>query len=418
MTNRAPVIEWYQCDDDAAWQAVITTPFVRTPAQAAQASAHRAWRRWHVILAGILLLVVVCAGGWRLRQADQRMTAMENDVRAAVEANIETTAGASQAAQPTGNTAAAQRVTASTPPHPSGIQAGRVEVRGDYALVDILVPASDLPWLPAPYRQTIFYQATAQGWQPTDPVETFWQPTDTVQVGRFTFVYGRRDAAAVLTAAQHLEALDAELHAELGLPPATAPLTIKVVAELPATDPTVLSQLVEGAVLAVPSPALLPLPADISAGDALQQLLAGVLAQHTLDEALVDSPRACQWRSLATGVQRWLLWQHSDLPSQDGVNGARFLRDRLAREIRLGPNRDACRSDPYARELRTNYLVDSMATAFVEYSVAAYGRERLPVLLAGLRRYDTWEALIQGVYGVSPAEFAAGWQAHMRRTEG
>jgi hypothetical protein len=50
----------------------------------------------------------------------------------------------------------------------------------------------------------------------------------------------------------------------------------------------------------------------------------------------------------------------------------------------------------------------------VEYAVATYGRERLPTLVAGLGQYESWETLIPAVYGVSPVEFEAGWQAYLQ----
>jgi hypothetical protein len=42
-------------------------------------------------------------------------------------------------------------------------------------------------------------------------------------------------------------------------------------------------------------------------------------------------------------------------------------------------------------------------------NIIAIGRERLPVLVAGLGQYDSWATLIPAVYGVSPAEFEARW---------
>jgi hypothetical protein len=51
--------------------------------------------------------------------------------------------------------------------------------------------------------------------------------------------------------------------------------------------------------------------------------------------------------------------------------------------------------------------------ALIEYAVAAYGRERLPALMAGLGQYESWKTLIPAVYGVSAAEFEAGWQAYL-----
>jgi hypothetical protein len=49
----------------------------------------------------------------------------------------------------------------------------------------------------------------------------------------------------------------------------------------------------------------------------------------------------------------------------------------------------------------------------IEYAVAAYGRERLPGLMAGLGQHERWGTLIPAVFGVSAAEFEAGWQAHL-----
>jgi hypothetical protein len=49
----------------------------------------------------------------------------------------------------------------------------------------------------------------------------------------------------------------------------------------------------------------------------------------------------------------------------------------------------------------------------IEYAVAAYGRDRLPALVAGLGQYESWDTLLPAVFGVSATEFEAGWQAHL-----
>jgi hypothetical protein len=59
-----------------------------------------------------------------------------------------------------------------------------------------------------------------------------------------------------------------------------------------------------------------------------------------------------------------------------------------------------------------------MTATLIEYAVASYGHEQLPVLLAGLARYDTWDTLIPAVYGVSSAKFEEGWQAYMAKEYG
>jgi hypothetical protein len=49
----------------------------------------------------------------------------------------------------------------------------------------------------------------------------------------------------------------------------------------------------------------------------------------------------------------------------------------------------------------------------IEYAVDAYGRERLPALVAGLGQYESWDKLLPAIFGVSAAEFEAGWQAYL-----
>jgi hypothetical protein len=63
---------------------------------------------------------------------------------------------------------------------------------------------------------------------------------------------------------------------------------------------------------------------------------------------------------------------------------------------------------------RKNHPGQTVALAtLVEYAVATYGRERLPVLVAGLGHYESWDTLLPAVFGVSPAEFEAGWQTYL-----
>ena len=54
-----------------------------------------------------------------------------------------------------------------------------------------------------------------------------------------------------------------------------------------------------------------------------------------------------------------------------------------------------------------------LLATLVDYVVATYGREQLPALVAGLGQFSSWETLLASVYGVSVAEFEAGWQAYL-----
>jgi hypothetical protein len=54
----------------------------------------------------------------------------------------------------------------------------------------------------------------------------------------------------------------------------------------------------------------------------------------------------------------------------------------------------------------------------IEYVVAAYGREKLPLFIEAMGNH-TWAAtLIPAVFDLSVAEFEAGWQAYMTEQYG
>jgi hypothetical protein len=57
---------------------------------------------------------------------------------------------------------------------------------------------------------------------------------------------------------------------------------------------------------------------------------------------------------------------------------------------------------------------DAVALAtLIDCAVTAYGRERLPALIAGLGQHESWDALIPAVFGISAAEFEASWQVFL-----
>jgi hypothetical protein len=299
-------------------------------------------------------------------------------------------------------------------------EARRVTVHRDYAMVEVWTHESDAAWLPAPYRRTIFYHETELGWLPTTPPEVFWQPLATLQAGRFTFIYGRRDSSAALEAARQVEAVDAELRTELGLPTTDETLTVRVAADLMLElDPVDMSVTHLGGTLYVPSPALLALPAHISEGDALLQLVEGLLTARALREALHDPTQFCSWQPLANGLFPSLLWARSSLPSMRRYHTERFLRNLTHGDLpglaRLGPDRTACTRSSNSMSQDFGLPTDDIATSLVDYALSTYGRDRLSALIDGMRRYDAWDALIPAVFGVSATEFEAGWQKWLRK---
>jgi hypothetical protein len=192
-------------------------------------------------------------------------------------------------------------------------------------------------------------------------------------------------------------------------------------------DPVALVGTSIGATLYTPSPALLALPTHISEGDALLQLVAGLLIKRSLDEALAGSAYSCAWPHLATGLQRWLLWERSELPSYVRYYGESFRQyglglDHSPRLAGFGPYDRACMPDEYILNAYLESYMEGLAiesaeyiaTEFVEYALFAYGRDHIPALLDGMRRYGSWEKLIPAVYGASATEFEAGWQEYVQ----
>jgi hypothetical protein len=62
----------------------------------------------------------------------------------------------------------------------------------------------------------------------------------------------------------------------------------------------------------------------------------------------------------------------------------------------------------------THHPAAAVALATVmEYAAAAYGPERIPLLVAIINQHERVETLIPAVFGVSAGEFEAGWQSYL-----
>jgi hypothetical protein len=224
MSKQETVLDWQVLEANADWPP--PTGFSSSRRSKARRLPHR-WQRWTLAVLLAILLPMLVAGYRVVRRADEEMTRVENEVRAAVAADTWIDQHKRDAVK-TAGLAHPDPEIAEAP----GLEARRVQVNGDYAMVEVWTMASDDVWLPAPYRQTRFYQETELGWLAVVPPERFWQPRATLQAGRFTFVYGPRDAEAVLAAAQKVEAVDANLRMELGLPATNELLRVEIVGEL------------------------------------------------------------------------------------------------------------------------------------------------------------------------------------------
>lgn len=425
-------LDWQVCDDDRQWDDALRVTV--SPGDHAVAARRTAgvWHLRHYRRAALLVLLLALAGfGYHtLRQADAEMDRVENEVRAAVAADSWVETYRAQTASPMGTplpSPAQQQAPLVRASPKSGYVAediqglevgtGRVEVRDGYAMVEVWTYASALEWMPTPYRQTRFFRETARGWQPTEPPDLFWQPLERHQAGRFTFVYGPRDASAVFAAAHQVGGLDAEIRAELELPPTGAALTIRIIpGELLRRDPVELMSMSADATLYLPSPALLRLPAPISEGDAMLQLVAGLLIQQGLDEMIGEPGRVCPGQRLIKGLRLWLLARHSTLPSAERAYTAWFTEHQaeLGFRPRLAWFSTTCPPSQYSHILESREGA-AIAASFVEYALSTYGGDRLPALLRAMHDYDSWDGLIPAVFGVSADEMEAGWQESLQK---
>jgi hypothetical protein len=335
---------------------------------------------------------------------------------------------------------------------------------GKAAIVQVVTQSTtDQPAL----RQTRFYQQTAEGWQRTQPDDELWGSPRRLELGHFSFQYRQNDAQVVTAVAPQIDALYTTLLHNFGLTPNAERLVIEVSVEH--VTGAILTPQWAHEPLVVPSPSVYLAPVELSDSAILAQSIALPLIEYMGERAIEDHAIPPRWRPLLLGLRLWQLWD-SDMPL------ARWRHDvvmSLYMEVPTeNPGPQYAQSEPYpelcamhslwllspvmveiplecrisnegtwvARWLthRPHTHFDQLSTprkggdqyydegdyyfgptevvamaTLLEYTVATYGYEQLPVLLVGLARDDAWDTLLPAVYGLSSSEFEKGWQAYL-----
>jgi hypothetical protein len=197
-------------------------------------------------------------------------------------------------------------------------------------------------------------------------------------------------------------------------------------------------------VIVIPSPVLLQLPAAQPPDEGLYQAAAEPLVELVLQQATGQAgsdPHGFRWQPLLDALRLWQVWQAGGALAGERVEVIRrfYVRTSSASFFPMCETSSLWRLtgqlvvrlclelvDPSLPPQRLNLLADAdpvythararpwgelvALETLVEYAVAQYGPERLPVLLRALDDYDTWNILIPAVYGVSVADFEQGWQ--------
>jgi hypothetical protein len=337
-----------------------------------------------------------------------------------------------------------------------------VKLDGDRAVAQVQLPVDGVR-----YRPTRVYQQTQEGWLRTEPDAALWGAMERLETTYFVFDYHALDKAAVHEAAARLNALYPAFYGRFFAGPPRTDQAGKLALRIDPTHapgaPTGSGRLTDPFV--IPSPVLALAPAEISEAELLVQSAALVILNELTVQAAQQYTPGLRWRPLLDGLHLWQLWTLA-LPAAawqepvaswaagDPQRAGQYLvispgfvheicaMHALAQPVAPVDQENRCTGAwryRYAPHLRLDQLaatappdsapgLQSVAGELgraphpaaivvlgtvVEYAAATYGEATLPILLATLRDHERWETLVPAVFGVSVAEFEAGWRDYV-----
>jgi hypothetical protein len=317
-----------------------------------------------------------------------------------------------------------------------------------------------------------------QGWLRTAaPDATLWGSERSLETPFFVYHYRQNDAPAVAAVLAQMDTLYQILRRNFGL--SVTPDVEKLVIDVSVTQTSGYAARWFDASdsIRVPSPALYVAPVELTDAELLAQSIALPLLQYVLAQARERHAVGQSWQPLLDSLRLWQMWDsdlplaawreevvtwlYADLPatrpgqaivlperytalcaahklwmpspmqmnipllcaevdwealllSAWGWYGPLTHLEQLVVPLRPG---EYLEEPDSLRWVRHPGHTVALAT-LIEYAVATYGRDRLPVLVAGLGQYDSWDTLLPAVFGVSAAEFEAGWQVFLATHHG
>ncbi len=477
MGGRERRLEWTIAEDEQVWQAL--SPALN---QSGLAYAHpnpavegHAEQR---LAAMIVLVGLLVAGIWMWqRQSAQAVFAGQLQAAVAQDTHVQqnSTVGDSQhntlfvSAVVPGKPVAPR---AAGPTHPSTrlslpeVQVNDYDLVGERVMAQVTVSYPGTDGQLSAYRQTRFYRQTDGEWQRIEPDAALLGPWQTVRTAHFTLRHRTVDTAAVTEAAPRLDRLYEQLRHDVGLP--IVPLKPDISVEISGDRQASAFTLAERALVA-PSPALLAVPADMTASDILYEAMVYPLARLVVNEVIDQYPLArhggaVAWWPLVDALPLWAMWDGEGLLASGRSEVVRWL---LQNAQAATPSARKAVPDGYARLCHTYHIwnlapaqmsvplsctgadqrwthlmppalplrLDASVYAgshpdgalrlpisgsqivaletVIEYVAATYGRASLPRLIAAFGDHASWQSLIPEVFGISAAEFEAGWQAYL-----
>ncbi len=463
MAEKEPTVSWQVLLEDAQWEREAKAPLASTE----RAESGRRWvlpRRWWITAALVLVLSSLGGGLFLWQRAQSGLAEMQREIEKAAlrEADAQrqrnprlALALLDPAADPEWRERLVEQSMADSSGPPVPVVEEMEWVDG-VALVRLSITDPDLPQTS---RSVRFYRESAGGWLRTPPVASFWGAGESWEGEYFSFRFQTRDRAAVLSAGPQVDAVYLALRQNLGLP--ILP-TRRVVVVRPDDRPVELD--FPSGELRHPSPQLLELPAGIGDEDALFRSLTLYLINELVRESFdrYAYGQAWMWSNLTeSGLRNWLQWESGVvdislgdlipwllatdpdapvqlpvgvaeqcqlmnalgvgmllLPCTPGIQFSRPNRPSVLELARLTTTYDfdftqdanaaGTPSGPMWREESRQEIV--AATTIFLYAGETYGVARLPTFLEAVGDYRGWTGVLPAAYGVSVAEFEAGWR--------
>lgn len=455
MSVREVTVEWLIAKDEEDWklrrQEALAEP---QPANAAVVTKPHL-RRW---LRFVAALMILSAGGvWLWHISEAGLHQLEREVGEAVQVEVGALATRGASSGYPDQESLFQTIAREEAPK---INAELLAIQGDKAAARVLLQTEDGEML----RQVRFYHRSELGWKPMAPDESLWGTERHFESDYFIYQFRQQDALAVISIVEQMDAIYATLLNHFGLP---QPQTKRVIEISLLRNPGRSDQPVaEDEPWVMASPARYLAPVELSDGELLAQAIALAMLDHTLAQAQIHYGVKWQWLVLYNGLYLWQLWE-LDLPLtqwQDNILAWHFRNEADAAKAlpeqydklcaahalwmvspvavhiphmctdtikfmaccyphdatsdltRLEQTcKPSCAMDLAMHLENWRYCSSQvpMLSTVIEYAVDAYGEEKLPVLLASLNQYETWDDLLLAVYGVSPDQFKQGWQAYI-----
>lgn len=296
--------------------------------------------------------------------------------------------------------------------HEAEAQLVNVSRWGDYlrATVVGVHPVTEW-WEYERYTETRFYRPSDNGWLRTLPPADFWGEQHTTTTPHFYLVYYDPDIQVVQTAGRQLEAAHTYLRELFDLPePKRAGK--QQIAIAPEHSLGWRSSYGQWELI---SPALLSTPEGWSAAEHTSSYLVERLIYQEINQHWpgFSSLLTYRWPMMLVAFTGWMQSDITKLQSPWRRDAEQVFVEYGAEHfpIDLKAITELKRDGPPNRQrVIWRYVA---AESVVDYAVQTYGRERLPELMESFLTHDTWDSIIEDVYGLSSEEFRAGWNAYL-----